>query len=85
MRIARKLLKLNGEPKFCPYCGNPLSAKCQCHKNMIIDVKKARGTEDATIAVFANSETFQSDLTQVIEELKQRDLVNSEPIEAALD
>ena len=71
-RITRKLLKMNGEPKFCPYCGKALTDKCECHKNMVIDVKPLRGSTEASIAVFANTESFQNDLTQVMDELKAK-------------
>ena len=58
MKVVRKLLKMNGEPKFCPYCGEALANKCECHKNIVIDVKPLRGSEDASIAVFLNNESF---------------------------
>lgn len=72
MRVVRKLLKMNGEPKYCPYCGKLLTENCGCHKNMIIDVKKARGTEDATIAVFMNNESFQKDFASVMDDMKAK-------------
>jgi hypothetical protein len=71
-RIVRKLLKLNGEPKFCPYCGKELAERCDCHKNIIVDVKPMRGAEDSTIAVFQNNDTFQADLTQIMDEIKAK-------------
>jgi hypothetical protein len=71
-KITRKLLKMNGELKFCPYCGKGLAEKCECHKNIIIDVKPMRGAEDATIAVFQNNEAFQADLTQIMDEIKAK-------------
>jgi hypothetical protein len=71
-RITRKLLKLNDEPKYCPYCGKALAEQCDCHKNMVIDVKPLRGSTEASIAVFANTESFQKDLTQVMDELKAK-------------
>ena len=71
-KIVRKLLKMNGELKFCPYCGKELAEKCECHKNIIIDVKPMRGAEDSTIAVFQNNESFQADLTQIMEEIKAK-------------
>ena len=37
-KIARKLLKMNDEPKFCPYCGVSLAEGCECHKNIVIDI-----------------------------------------------
>jgi hypothetical protein len=71
-KITRKLLKMNGELRFCPYCGKGLAEKCECHKNIIIDVKPMRGAEDATIAVFQNNEAFQADLTQIMDEIKAK-------------
>ncbi len=71
-RIVRKLLKLNGEIKFCPYCGKGIAENCGCHKNIVIDVKPMRGAEDTTIAVFQNNEAFQADLTQIMDEIKAK-------------
>ena len=62
-RIVRKLLKMNGEVKFCPYCGKAVEDNCECHKNIVIDVKPLRGSEEASIVVFDNNEAFQADLT----------------------
>lgn len=70
MRLTRQLLKMNGEIKFCPFCGRSLTDNCECHKNIIIDVKKMRDSENATIAVFANLESFNSDLNTVMEKMK---------------
>ena len=71
-RVTRKLLKMNGEPKFCPYCGKTLAEKCECHKNMIIDVKPLRGSDEASIAIFANNESFQKDLDVIMTEIKAK-------------
>ena len=71
-KITRKLLKLNGEPKFCPYCGKALADNCDCHKNIIVDVKPMRGAESSTIAVFANNDAFQADLTKIMDEIKAK-------------
>ena len=71
-KIVRKLLKMNGELKFCPYCGKSLAEKCECHKNIIIDVKPMRGAENSTIAVFQNNEDFQTDLAQIIDEINAK-------------
>lgn len=71
-KITRKLLKMNGDIQFCPYCGTKLTEKCECHKNIIIDVKPMRGATDSTIAVFQNNESFQADLTQVMDEIKAK-------------
>ena len=83
-RIVRKLLKLNGEIKFCPYCGKGIAEKCECHKNIVIDVKPMRGAENATIAVFQNNESFQADLTQIMDEIKAKKEA-AEVIEIDLD
>lgn len=72
MKLTRKLLKMNGEPKFCPFCGMSLADGCECHKNMIIDVKKMRDTENETIAVFANTDSFKRDLNMIMEEIKEK-------------
>ena len=78
MKIVRKLLKMNGEPKFCPYCGKTLTEKCECHKNIVIDVKPLRGSDEASIAVFDNNESFQADLTQIMDEIKAKKEANQE-------
>lgn len=79
MRIVRKLLKMNGEPKFCPYCGVSLDNGCDCHKNMIIDVKKMRDTNNETIAVFANTDSFKKDFDAIMAEIKEKKEIE-EPI-----
>lgn len=84
-KIVRKLLKMNGEPKFCPYCGKGLAEKCECHKNIIIDVKPMRGAEDATIAVFQNNEAFQADLTQIMDEIRAKKEADEESLVSDLD
>lgn len=72
-RVTRKLLKMNGELKYCPYCGKALAEKCECHKNIVVDVKPLRGSiGNETIAVFANSESFQKDFTEIMEEMKAK-------------
>ena len=71
-RIVRKLLKMNGEVKFCPYCGKAVDDNCECHKNIVIDVKPLRGSEEASIVVFDNNEAFQADLTQIMDEIKAK-------------
>ena len=71
-KIARKLLKMNGEPKFCPYCGQELTACCECHKNIVIDIKANRENTDKTIFVFDNNESFKTDFNQLMEELKAK-------------
>ena len=72
MKLVRKLLKMNGEIKFCPFCGKPVEEGCGCHKNIVIDVKPKRDTENETIAVFQNNFAFQADYNQMIEEAKAK-------------
>jgi hypothetical protein len=85
-KITRKLLKMNGELKFCPYCGKELTEKCECHKNIIVDVKPMRGAEDATIAVFQNNEAFQTDLAQIMDEIKaKKEVEDSEKLVVDVD
>lgn len=86
MKMVRKLLKMNGEIKFCPFCGKSVDEGCACHKNIVIDVKPKRETENETIAVFQNNTTFQTDYNQLIEELKaKKEAEESEPLSIDLD
>lgn len=71
-KVARKLLKMNNEPKFCPYCGVALSDGCECHKNIVIDIKANRENTEKTIFVFDNNETFKTDFNQLMDELKAK-------------
>lgn len=84
-RIVRKLLKMNGEVKFCPYCGKSIDDNCECHKNIVIDVKPLRGSEEASIVVFDNNEAFQADLTQIMDEIKAKKESELEQIAMDLD
>ena len=77
-RITRKLLKMNDEIKFCPYCGKTIDDNCGCHKNIVIDVKPLRGSEEASIVVFDNNESFQSDLAQIMDEIKAKKEIEKE-------
>ena len=77
MKTTRKLLKMNEEIKFCPFCGKSITEKCECHKNIIIDVKPYRNENgliesDRSVMVFDNNETFQADFSQLIEETKAK-------------
>jgi hypothetical protein len=86
MKLVRKLLKMNGEIKFCQFCGKPIEEGCDCHKNIIIDVKPKRDTENETIAVFDNNAAFQADYNQMIEEVKaKKEAEESEQISMDLD
>ena len=76
MRMVRALLKRNPDmpAKYCRYCGELLSSGCGCVQPLeIIDVKKARDTENGTIAVFANSPEFKIAFAEIIEEFKIKD------------
>ena len=76
MRIVRSLLKRNPtQPaKYCRYCGKLLSEGCECTQPLeIIDVKKARDTENGTIAVFDNTLEFQKAFEEVTAEFKAKD------------
>lgn len=86
MKLVRKLLKMNGEIKFCPFCGKSVDEDCGCHKNIVIDVKPKRETENETIAVFQNNASFQSDYNQMIEEIKaKKESEEPEQIELCFD
>ena len=69
-KVARKLLKMNGELKFCPYCGAALSDGCECHKNIVIDIKANRENTEKSIFVFDNNATFQNDFNLLMDEIK---------------
>lgn len=74
-KIARKLLKINSEIKFCPFCGKSLEEHCDCHINLVVDVKPYRGEDgvivpDRTVFVFENNDKFRADYTNLIEEAK---------------
>ena len=76
-KMSRRLLKLNSTIKFCPFCGQALEALCECHKNLIVDVKPYRSDDgtiipDRSVLVFDNNSTFQADYNQMIEEAKAK-------------
>jgi hypothetical protein len=79
-KVARKLLKMSGEPKFCPYCAASLENGCECHKNIVIDIKANRENAEKSIFVFDNNESFRSDFDRLMDEIKA-----SKEIEAELD
>ena len=82
-RVARKLLKLNGEPKYCPYCGEALVNNCACHKNIMTDTKPNKSNPDKSVFIFHNLETFKVDLEEVTAEIAAKDEVKKEPVEMA--
>ena len=76
-KMARRLLKLNDEVKFCPYCATPISEGCDCHKNIVVDIKPYRNEDnvivpDRSVLVFENNSAFQIDYNQMIEEAKTK-------------
>lgn len=76
-KIGRKLLKMNGEIKFCPYCATPMSEGCECHKNLVVDIKPYRNEDnvivpDRSVLVFENNSAFQADYNQMIEEARAK-------------
>ena len=84
-KMARRLLKLNGEAKFCPFCGELISNGCECHKNLVVDIKPYRGEDgviisDRSVMVFDNNASFQTDYSQMIEEsrIKREDIIESD-------
>ena len=76
-KLGRRLLKMNDEIRFCPFCGKEITEDCECHKNLVIDIKPYRNEEgvivpDRSILVFDNNATFQADYNQMIEESKAK-------------
>ena len=90
-KMARRLLKLNGEVKFCPCCATPISDGCDCHKNIVVDIKPYRNEEgvivpDRSVLVFENNLAFQADYNQMIEEAKaKKEMSESESIAIDVD
>lgn len=89
-KMARRLLKLNGEVKFCPFCGTPMPEGCDCHKNIVVDIKPYRNEDnvvvsDRSVLVFENNLAFQSDYNQMIEEAKEKKETEFEQISVDLD
>jgi len=83
-KIGRKLLKMNSEIKFCPYCGKSIDKGCECHKNIVVDTKPYRENgvmTDRSVLVFDNNESFKADYNQLIEETKAK----KEPEEIEVD
>lgn len=76
-KMARRLLKMNSEIKFCPFCGKAITENCECHKNIVIDIKPYRGedniiVQDRSVLVFDNNHTFQEDYNKMVEEAKAK-------------
>lgn len=91
MKIARKLLKMNGEIKFCPYCGKGIEENCECHKNLVVDIKPYRNDEgiidkDRSVMVFDNNDSFKADYNQLVEESIAKKVEQEfEPVEVDMD
>jgi hypothetical protein len=83
-RVARKLLKKNGEIKFCPICGELITNNCACHKNIIVDVKPNKSNPEKSVFIFQNSEAFKADFEEITAEMKAKEK-EKEPIEADMD
>lgn len=77
-KIVRKLLKMNAEVTYCPYCGKSLTDGCDCKKNIVVDVKPFRDNDtgvvdhNRTVFVFQNNTSFQADYAQLLDELKAK-------------
>lgn len=90
-KMARRLLKLNGEVKFCPYCATPMSDGCDCHKNIVVDIKPYRNEDniiiqDRSVLVFENNSAFQADYNQMIEEARaKKEIEDSEQLSIDVD
>lgn len=90
MKTTRRLLKMNDEIKFCPFCGKSMAENCECHKNIIIDVKPYRNEEgviesDRSVMVFDNNDSFKVDFNQMIEETKVKKEIESEFEQLSID
>jgi hypothetical protein len=90
MKTTRRLLKMNDEIKFCPFCGKSMVENCECHKNIIIDVKPYRNEEgviesDRSVMVFDNNDSFKTDFNQMIEEAKAKKETESEFEQLSID
>jgi histidinol phosphatase-like enzyme len=90
-KMVRRLLKMNGELKFCPFCATPMSEGCDCHKNLVVDTKPYRNEDgiivpDRSVLVFDNNTSFQTDYNQLIEEAKaKKESEEPEQIEICFD
>ena len=90
-KMTRRLLRLNGEVKFCPFCGAPMSEGCECHKNIVVDTKPYRNEDgvivsDRSVLVFDNNVSFQADYNQMIEEAKvKKEAEEPEQLEICFD
>lgn len=90
-KLTRKLLKMNGEIKYCQFCGKSVDEGCSCHRNIVVDVKPYRNSEgqmeaDRTVFVFSNNDAFKADYDQLMDELKaKKEAEEPEQIEIEFD
>ena len=89
-KLGRRLLKMNKEIKFCPFCGKDITENCECHKNLVIDIKPYRNEDgvimpDRSVLVFDNNATFQADYNQMIEEAKTKKEAEIEQLSIDVD
>lgn len=76
-KIVRRLLKMNGEIRYCPYCGKSIEEGCKCHKNIIVDIKPYRNEDnmfdkDRSVFAFLNNESFKEDFTHIMDDIKSK-------------
>ena len=88
-KIGLKLLKLNGEIKFCQFCGKGIDEGCGCHRNIVVDIKPYRENDvmtDRSVLVFDNNDAFKADYAQLIDEMKvKKDAEEPENLSIDLD
>lgn len=76
-KLGRRLLKMNSEIRFCPFCGASIADNCGCHKNIVIDIKPYRNEDNVivperSVLVFDNNYAFKADYNQLVEESKAK-------------
>ena len=90
-KLGRRLLKMNNEIRFCPFCGKGVDENCECHKNIVIDIKPYRNEDgvivsDRSVLVFDNNTAFQADYNYMIEEAKAKmEAEDAEQIESCFN
>jgi hypothetical protein len=62
-----------------------MSVGCECHKNIVVDIKPYRNDEnviipDRSVLVFDNNASFQADYNQMIEERAKKEIEEPEQI-----
>ena len=89
-RMTRRLLKMNSEIRFCPFCGKAMTDNCECHKNIVVDAKPYRNAEgvvepNRSVLVFDNNAAFKKDYNQLVEEAKAKNEEDFEDERLAID